>query len=95
MAARLGARSRMEEARGQARRVVGALGAEARTLVAGFAREVTAESGFESDVGRVEAAIDQVAPREEPADPAAALARVTTLLRGRPHPAIVLIGDGA
>jgi hypothetical protein len=95
---------RMAEARRQAHRTIAALGSDDRAMVASFARAVTAESGFEADHRRLDAAVDSVAPAEvqdeaqdeamEGADGARALAFAAAVLRGRPRPTVVIIGDG-
>jgi hypothetical protein len=95
MAARLGSGDRLGEARRQAHRLVEALGADDRAMVASFAREVTAETGFEADGRVLHAAVDRVALAEETADLGRALAFGAAVLRGRPRPSIVVISDGA
>jgi hypothetical protein len=94
MAAREGAGTRHDAARALALRFVGALDRQDRVMVAGFGRTVAVESGFEADPGRVRAAIARLQPAEEPADLAGALAFAGAVLRGRPHPEIMLVGDG-
>lgn len=90
---------RMAEARRQAHRLVDALGPEDRAMVASFGREVTAESGFEADARILHAAVDRLRVADEAAGDAAdldrALAFAAAVLRGRPQPGAVVIGDGA
>ena len=86
--------TRLGVARERARAIVGGLGAADRALVASFAADVTAESGFETDARRLARAVDAVGPSEEPADLGRALAFAAAVLRGRPHPTLVLVSDG-
>ena len=65
-----------------------------RALVASFAADATAESGFESDPRRLARAIAGVAPSDEPGDLQRALAFAAAILRGRPRPTVVLVSDG-
>jgi hypothetical protein len=94
MAARLGAQDRMAEARRLAHRVVRSLGAEDRAMVASFAGEVTAETGFEVDGRALDRAIDRVMVGDGSSDLGRALAFAAAVLRGRPRPTIVVVGDG-
>ena len=86
--------SRLGAARAQARALVAGLGAHDRALVASFAADVTAETGFEADASRLARAIDAVAPTEEPGDLSRALGFAASVLRGQPHPTLVLVSDG-
>jgi hypothetical protein len=86
--------TRLGAAREKAREIVGGLGHADRALVASFAADVTAGSGFEADAGRLARAIDDVSPTDEPADLPRSLAFAAAALRGRPHPTIVLVSDG-
>src|SRR6478609_4472850 len=54
--------ARLGAARAKAREIVGGLGRADRALVAAFAADVTAGSGFEADAGRLTRAIDDVSP---------------------------------
>jgi hypothetical protein len=85
---------RLAAARAQARRVIAGLGGDDRAMVASFARDVTAETGFEVDRARLEGAVDRWAAGEQSADVDRALAFASAVLRGRPRPVVVLIGDG-
>ena len=87
------ARASAPRARG-ARALVTGLGRADRALVASFAADVTAESGFETDARRLARAVDAVRPSEEPADLGRALAFAAAVLRGQPHPTLVLVSDG-
>ena len=86
---------RLEAARRRALELVGGLGAQDRALVASFAAEAVAESGFESDPARLRRAVAAVTPGEEPADLPRALAFAAAILEGRPHPTVVVVSDGA
>jgi hypothetical protein len=86
--------TRLGAARAKAREIVAGLGRADRALVASFAADVTAGSGFEADAGRLARAIDDVSPTDEPADLPRALAFAAAVLRDRPHPTIVLVSDG-
>ena len=86
--------TRLGAARSRARALVDGLRPADRALVASFAREAIAESGFESDAAPLRRAIDAVTPSEEPADLPRALAFAAAILAGRPRPTVVLVSDG-
>ena len=86
--------SRLAAARERARALVAGLGRGDRALVASFAADVAAGSGFESDPQRLARAALAVTPSEEPGDLGRALAFAAAVLRGQPHPTIVLVSDG-
>jgi hypothetical protein len=86
--------TRLAAARRRASELAAGLTGADRALVASFAADVTAESGFESDPRRLERAIAGVAPGDEAADLPRALAFAAAILRGRPRPTVVLISDG-
>jgi Ca-activated chloride channel family protein len=94
MAARFERADRMAEARRKAHRVVAALGAEDRAMVASFAGEITAETGFEVDGRVLDRAIDRVGVGDGGADIGRAVAFAAAVLRGRPRPTIVVVSDG-
>ncbi len=87
--------SRLGSARRVARGIVAGLGPADRAMVATFASGVAAETGFEADVRSLEGAIDEVTGTEEPADLPRALGFAAAALRGRPHPTLILVSDGA
>jgi hypothetical protein len=87
--------TRLGAARAKVRALLAGLGARDRALVASFAADVTAETGLENDPDRLARAVDRIAPSEEPADLPRALAFAAAVARGRPHPTIVLVSDGA
>jgi hypothetical protein len=86
--------TRLGAARERARALMTGLGHGDRALVASFAADVTAESGFETDAGRLSRAALGVTASEEPADLGRALAFAAAVLRGQPHPTLVLVSDG-
>ena len=86
--------SRLAAARRRADEIAGGLTPADSALVASFAADATAESGFESDPHRLSRAIAGVAPSDEPGDLQRALAFAAAILRGRPRPTIVLVSDG-
>jgi hypothetical protein len=87
-------RTRLEAARERARVLVRGMAPADRALVASFAAEPTAESGFGADPAALEGAIARVAPTEEAGDLPRALAFAAAVLRGRPRPTVALISDG-
>jgi hypothetical protein len=90
--------TRLGAARARARHWLTGLGGADRALVASFASDVAAETGFEPAVdgaARLSRALDRVVPSDEPADLARALSFAAALLRGRPHPTVILVSDGA
>ena len=86
--------SRLGAARRRADEIIGGLAGTDRALVASFAADASAESGFESDPHRLRRAIAGVAPSDEPGDLQRALAFAAAILRGRPRPTVVLVSDG-
>ena len=72
--------------RARATAIVDGLAAADRALVASFASDAVAESGFEADAGRLRRAVAAVAPSEEPGDLPRALTFAAAILRGRPAP---------
>jgi Ca-activated chloride channel family protein len=86
--------SRMAAARREAHRIIAGLEPGDQAMVASFAADVVAASGFGSESGPLDAAVDGVAASEQAADLGRALAFGAAVLRGRPHPTLVLVGDG-
>ena len=86
--------SRLGAARRRAEEIVGGLAPADSALVASFAADAAAESGFESDPRRLARAIAGVAPSGESGDLQRALAFAAAILRGRPRPTVVLVSDG-
>jgi hypothetical protein len=86
--------TRLERARAGAIAIVDGLAGADRALIASFASDAVAETGFEADAGRLRRAIAAVAPSEEPGDLPRALTFASAILRGRPRPTVVLVSDG-
>jgi hypothetical protein len=86
--------TRLGAARRRALEIIEGLRPADRALVASFAREAIAESGFESDPAPLRRAVRAVAPSEEPGDLPRALGFAAAILEGRPHPTVVLVSDG-
>ena len=86
--------TRLAAARTRARQLIAGLGPADRALVASFAGEATAESGFEADPAALDRAVAAVAPSDEPGDLPRALSFAAAVLRGRPRPTVALISDG-
>ena len=88
-------RTRRAQARRIARALANGLGAADRAMIASFGAGVTAESGFDTDAARLGAAADRIPASEEPAELGRALTFAAAVLRGRPHPTLILVSDGA
>jgi hypothetical protein len=86
--------TRLGAAKARALEIADGLRATDRALVASFAADAMAESGFETDPKHLARAIDAVTPSDESGDLARALAFATAVLRDRPGPTVVLISDG-
>jgi Ca-activated chloride channel family protein len=85
---------RLAVAKRLAHQVVAGLAPEDRAMVATFARETVAASGFERPGPILDAAIDGLAAGEQGTDAARAFAFARAVLRGRPHPVLVVVSDG-
>lgn len=86
--------TRLGAAKRRAEEIVAGLPAADRALVASFAADATAETGFEADPRRLARGIAAVAPSDEPGDLPRALAFAAAILRARPRPTVILISDG-
>ena len=86
--------TRLAAARARASAIVDGLASADRALVASFAADAVAESGFEADSGRLRRAVAAIGASEEPGDLPRALAFAAAVLRGRPRPTVVLVSDG-
>ncbi len=95
MSARHGDSDRLESARQRASDLVATLGGNDTVMIVSFARGVTAESGFETDAKRLEAALERIRPSHERGDLGRALTFAAAVLRGRLRPTVVVVGDGA
>jgi hypothetical protein len=91
----VGSTTRLDTARARAIAIVDGLAAADRALIASFASDAVAETGFEADTGRLRRGVAAVAPSEEPGDLPRALTFASAILRGRPRPTVVLVSDGA
>jgi von Willebrand factor type A domain/Aerotolerance regulator N-terminal len=94
MSARDEAGTRLARARGIARDLAAGLGAADRAMLATFAAGVSAETSFETEAARLVQASDRIAASEEPGDLGRALDFAAAVLRGRPHPTLILVSDG-
>jgi len=101
-----GARTRLDDAKARARRVIDDLfssGGPRSAAVVAFAAEARDLTGFTTDAGRLRLAIDQIAASDQPGDLAAALRLVDAMTatppsddQGSPDaPPIVLLTDGS
>ena len=86
--------TRLGAAKRRATAIVAGLGPRDRALVAAFAADAVAESGFEDDPRRLSRAVAGVTASDEPGDLPRALDFAAAVLRGRPRPTVVLISDG-
>jgi hypothetical protein len=86
--------TRLGAAKRRATEIAAGLTAGDRALVASFAGDVAAETGFESDPSRLARGIAAVTASDEPGDLRRALAFAAAVLRGRPRPTVVLLSDG-
>jgi hypothetical protein len=86
--------TRLGAAKRRATEIAAGLTAADRALVASFAGDVEAETGFESDPRRLARGIAAVTASDEPGDLPRALAFAAAVLRGRPRPTVVLLSDG-
>jgi hypothetical protein len=87
--------SRLAQARRIARGLATGLGAADRAMVASFASGVSAESAFDTDPIRLGATVAGIRPSQEPADLGRALDFAAAVLRGKPHPTLIVVSDGA
>ena len=85
---------RLGAAKRRAAEIVAGLAPGDRALVAAFAADASAESGFEADPRRLGRAIAGVTASDEPGDLPRALDFAAAVLRGKPHPTVVLLSDG-
>jgi hypothetical protein len=87
-------RTRLDEARDKARRMLATLGPGDRVMLASFAAAAVAETAFERDHDRLHRALDALAPAAEEADLEAALAFAAGVLRDQARPRVYVVGDG-
>jgi hypothetical protein len=91
------ARTRFDEAREAARRLVRGLGGRDSAMLVALDARPTPLTGFAAagDERELERALDALAPSDAPGDLERALGLAADALRGRPRPTVILIGDGA
>lgn len=87
--------SRMALAKQEAKRLLAGLGGADVAMIVRMDGQTTALSRFESDVPRLLKIVDGIEASDTPADLPRALQAGADALRGRKHPLIVIIGDGA
>ena len=87
--------ARVVRAREEARRILRGLGGADAAMVIQMDGQATALSRFETDTPRLLQAVDRVEASDTPADLGRALSAAADALRGRKHPMIVIVGDGA
>jgi hypothetical protein len=87
--------TRLETAREAARRLVREMGGQDVALVVAMDARPTPLGGWESDDRELLRQIDALGASDTPADLERALKLGADALRGRPHPELVLVGDGA
>jgi hypothetical protein len=86
---------RLALAQQAARDLLGRLGGADSAMIVRMDGQTTALSRFESDVPRLTKVVNDLQASDTPADLPRALQAAADALRGRQHPLIVLIGDGA
>jgi hypothetical protein len=90
----LSPRTRLEQAKAQAKDLVRSLGGDDLAVVVALDGQPAPEGGLSYDESELYSQIDAVQPRDTPADLPAALELARALLAGRPRPRIVLFSDG-
>lgn len=86
---------RIARAKQAAREMLKGMGGADVAMIVRMDGQTTALSRFESDVPRLLKIVDSIEPSDTPADLGRALQAAADALRGRKHPLIVIIGDGA
>jgi Ca-activated chloride channel homolog len=87
--------TRMDAARAAARGILEGMGGGDAAMVMRMDGQTTPLSRFESDMPRLISLVDKVEASDTPADLRRALGAASDALRGRDHPMIILVGDGA
>ena len=95
MGTRLAGQTRLEVARSRARALAATLEPQDEAMVASFGRQVDLESVLTRDRNTVLSAIERIEVGTQTEDLETAVAGAADLLRGRPDPRIVVIGDRA
>ena len=88
-------RTRLDEAKTTARKIIAALPEGARLLLMTSARYARAQSGFESDRDLLQTIVSRLQPTQEAGNPEAAFTLARTLLRSREHAQLHFVTDGA
>jgi hypothetical protein len=87
--------SRMEAAKEEAKKIVRGLGGDDVAMLLRMDARPAPVSGFQSDDRELLREIDELKSSDAPADLERALRLAADALRGRPHPELILVGDGA
>jgi len=90
-----GPRTRMEAAIAEVRALLDGMGGGDAAMVMRMDGQAMPLSRFESDIPRLSQLVAGIEASDTPADVRGALAAAADALRGRPHPTIILVGDGA
>jgi Ca-activated chloride channel homolog len=91
----VGAKSRLEAAKAEAKKIVGDLGRNDYAMVARFDSQVVPLSPFSQDDRLLAAAVEGVEAADTRGDVLRALSFAADALRGRPNPSVVVVSDGA
>jgi hypothetical protein len=86
---------RLDAAKAKAKEILGRLGGADSAMIMRLDGQPAALSRFETDTARLAKVVDSLVAADTAADLPRALAAAADALRDRPHPLIVLIGDGA
>jgi hypothetical protein len=90
-----GSQSRMNVAKQKAAQLVAAMNSADLAMVMSFDGQATPKTRFTSDRVEQTRAIEDLAASDTPADLRRALSTAADALRGRPHPQLVIVSDGA
>jgi hypothetical protein len=88
-------RTRLDDAREHARRLVRGLGGDDAAMLVALDAQPAPITGFTSDDRELLRALDGLAATDAPADLERGLRLAADALRGRPRPTLILVGDGA
>jgi Ca-activated chloride channel homolog len=84
----------MARARAAAADIIAGLRANDRLVVVAYAWDAAACSGLERDRTRLSAAVSAIDASDEPGNLPAALDFAAMVLRGHPHPTVIVVSDG-
>jgi hypothetical protein len=87
--------ARIDQAKLEAKKVLAAMGGADVAMILRMDGQTTALSRFDADAARLGHLVDQITASDTPADLPRALQAAADALRGRPHPLVIIIGDGA